>query len=124
LPPYLAAQVRAALKVAAAADEERNRVAATSGFLRARLQEMGFDVGRSDSQIIPVLLGPNEAALRLQDRLCRRGFVVRAIRPPTVPPGTARLRLSVNANLAPEVLVELVDAFREAREVLTTSQAR
>ncbi len=124
LPPYLAAQVRAALKIAAAADEERNRLAAIAGFLRARLQEMGFDVGRSDSQIIPVLLGPNEAALRLQDQLCRRGFVVRAIRPPTVPPGTARLRLSVNANLAPEVLVDLVDAFREAREALTTSQAR
>jgi 8-amino-7-oxononanoate synthase len=62
---------------------------------RTLLQEEGLDTGASASQIIPVHIGENEAALRIAERLREEGILAVAIRPPTVPPGTARLRLSV-----------------------------
>jgi 8-amino-7-oxononanoate synthase len=126
LPPYIAAQMRAAVPIVAAANSERDRLAALAAHLRARLQQAGFDTASSDSQIVPVLLGENERALRFADGLCRAGFAVRAIRPPTVPDGTARLRLSIHVGLSTEILDGLVDALVRIREevALTACGAR
>ncbi len=99
LPPYLASQIRAAVRLAREADAHRARLASLAASLRVRLGEAGLDAGCSDSPIVPVMLGSNERALRSAERLCAEGFAVRAIRPPTVPPGTARLRLSLTATL-------------------------
>ncbi len=63
---------------------------------RLRLQAFGLDTGQSASQIVPVLVGDNQRALAVAERLRRQGILVVAIRPPTVPAGTARLRLSVS----------------------------
>jgi len=115
LPPYFAAQIGKAVEIAAEADAERRRLESLSGFLRARLQEAGFNIGTSDSQIVPVLLGGNDTAIHYANELCRHGFAVRPIRPPTVPEGTSRLRLSVTAKLSEEVLDRLVKALVEAR---------
>lgn len=100
LPPYMAFQIRAALALVREADEQRCRLASISGSLRVRLNEAGLNTGRSASPIIPVMLGSNELALAAAGRLRSVGFAIRAIRPPTVPPGTARLRLSLNAKLS------------------------
>lgn len=62
---------------------------------RNRLTALGLNTGLSASQIIPVMVGDNERAVRLHRRLLRQGVLAVAIRPPTVPRGTARLRLSV-----------------------------
>jgi len=62
-----------------------------------------------DSPIIPVIIGENERAVAIAAALQRTGFDVRAIRPPTVPPGTARLRVSVNAGLSEEILDRFVE---------------
>lgn len=97
-PPALAAAIEAALDVIAAEPERRTRLLARSADLHERLGVPGT------SQIIPVILGSNERAVEAASKLQREGFDVRAIRPPTVPPGTARLRISVNANLSEEVL--------------------
>ena len=64
-------------------------------FFRERLQAAGIDTLRSASQIVPVMAGSNDRALSLSRRLRERGMVVVAIRPPTVPEGTARLRFSI-----------------------------
>ena len=80
------------------------------------LRAAGFDTGNRDSQIVPVMLGDNERALEFAARLRREGFVVRAIRPPTVPRGTARLRFSLRAGLTKEILDRLVDALVRIRE--------
>jgi 8-amino-7-oxononanoate synthase len=56
------------------------------------------------SQIIPVIVGDNERAVSIAQALQADGFDVRAIRPPSVPPGTARLRISVNAGLSERTL--------------------
>lgn len=116
LPPYIAAQTRAALRIVAAADRERGDLAALTAFLRARLREAGFDIGKGDTQIVPVFLGENERAVRCAGLLNDAGFGVRPIRPPSVPPGTARLRISLSAKLSPAVLARFVDALVSIRE--------
>jgi 8-amino-7-oxononanoate synthase len=116
LPPYMAAQMRAAIRIAAAADRERNDLAVLAAFLRHKLSEAGFDIGRSDTQIIPVFLGENERAVRFSALLTEAGFAVRPIRPPSVPAGTARLRLSLNAKLSTTLLARFGDAVISIRE--------
>ena len=108
LPPYFAAQIAKAVEIGSEADAVRERLQVLSNFLRERLRAAGFDTGTSDSQIVPVLLGGNDTAIRYADALQRQGFAVRPIRPPTVPEGTSRLRLSVTAKLSEEVLDRLV----------------
>ena len=116
LPPYMAAQVAAGIKLAEAAEDERKRLVEVANLLRTQLQAAGFDTARSDSQIVPVLLGTSEAALRIADSLRDEGFAVWALRPPTVPEGTARLRLSITADTPPGAAQNLADALVRYRD--------
>ena len=116
LPPYMAAQMRAAIPIVAAADRERSHLAALATSLRHKLCEAGFDIGRSDSHIVPILLGENERARHFSKLLSEAGFGVPAIRPPSVPLGTSRLRISLNANLSASVVARFVDALVTIRE--------
>jgi 8-amino-7-oxononanoate synthase len=116
LPPYFASQVAAGMNLAADAKFERARLLELSTFLRHALRSNGFSITSLDSQIVPVILGYNEAALHFAGSLQARGFGVRAIRPPTVPPGSARLRLPLTANHSEEILANLVAAMVQARD--------
>ena len=116
LPPYIARQMQAAVRIAQGADAQREKLLSLSAHLRARLRAEEFDTARSDSQIVPVVLGTNERALQFAALLCEQGFSVRAIRPPTVPAGSARLRVSLTARHARETLDGLVDALMRIRE--------
>jgi 8-amino-7-oxononanoate synthase len=116
LPPYCAAHVREALALAAEAETERAHLRRLAGYLREHLHTAGFDTGHSDSQIIPIVLGSNETALRFAAALSIAGFAVRAIRPPTVPIGSARLRLSLNAGLLTSDMDALIHALAAVRE--------
>jgi 8-amino-7-oxononanoate synthase len=116
LPPYCAAHVSEALKLAFQADAERTRLRELSAYLRQQLRSAGFDPGQSDSQIVPLVLGSNEVAVRFASSVKSAGFAVRAIRPPTVPAGTARLRLSLNAKLSFADLNAVTEAVVAARE--------
>jgi len=117
LPPYFAAHVGAGLRLAMTADGERSQLAGISLQLRVKLQHSGFAIGRSSSQIVPVILGSNEAAAKFAAHLQSRGFAARPIRPPTVPIGTSRLRLSLTAKVSEENLSGLIAALEEAREL-------
>src|SRR5581483_1444404 len=90
VPPYLAYQVRAALRLAIGMDAERAHLSLIADRLRTKLQKLDLDTRASSSQIVPLMCGENEAALELAEHLQKNGFAVRAIRPPTVPSGTAR----------------------------------
>jgi 8-amino-7-oxononanoate synthase len=88
--------------------ERRQRLLTRAGQLRTRLGLQGT------SQIIPVILGDNERALTVAKALQAEGFDVRAIRPPTVPAGTARLRITVNQGLSKIALDRFADALEAA----------
>lgn len=103
-PPPLAAALDASLDVIQEEPERRRRLLQLSGLLRSLLKDVSIDTGGSISQIIPVLLGENDRAVSVAAELQREGFDVRAIRPPAVPAGTARLRVSLNVNLDETVL--------------------
>jgi 8-amino-7-oxononanoate synthase len=107
-PPAVAAAIDASLDVIEAEPERRVQLMHRAGYLRQRLGLAG------NSQIIALILGSNERAVEVADKLQRAGFDVRAIRPPTVPAGTARLRISVNAGLSEEILDSFVDALCRA----------
>jgi len=111
LPPYFAAQVQAALHLARGMDEDRKVLLARASGFRKALQAEGFDVAGSGSQIVPVILGPNEATLDAAEHLQRAGFAVRGIRPPTVPQDGARLRLSLTTRIAPEEFAQFTQAL-------------
>ena len=87
-----------------------------SVFLKNELLQNGFDTAGSDSHIVPVVLGSNETALAFAANLQARGYGVRAIRPPTVPDGTARLRMSLTAKHTQPMLADLVGALVQIRK--------
>jgi len=118
LPPYFAEQIRAAVEIARGADAERTRLHTMAARMREKLRAGGWKTGKSASQIVPVMLGENEVAMQFAAELVREGFAVRAIRPPTVPEGTSRLRLSLTCGLKDEELGKLVRAMASAREMI------
>jgi 8-amino-7-oxononanoate synthase len=115
--PVLTAALAAALDVIAREPERRADVHRKSVLLRTALHERGIDVPGDPSPIVPIVVGPNEGAVALQQSLAAAGFDARAVRPPTVPPGTARLRVTVRQPVADEDLrrfAEEVGRFRDA----------
>jgi 8-amino-7-oxononanoate synthase len=113
MPPYLAGQIRAAVDLAREAESERIHLREIAALLRDGLAAAGINFGASATHIVPVLLGSNQTALHVASELQRKGFAVRAIRPPTVPPGTARLRISLTGKITREdvrLLVDTIDA--------------
>jgi 8-amino-7-oxononanoate synthase len=123
MPPYFASQVAAGMALASDASAERSRLVELSEFLRCALRGNGFYISAIDSQIIPVVLGLNAVAVHFATYLKARGFGVRAIRPPTVPPGSARLRLSLTAKHSEKNLSDLVAAMVEARAEYSAARA-
>ncbi|MBI2441593.1 MAG: 8-amino-7-oxononanoate synthase [Lentisphaerae bacterium] len=81
---------------------------------RRRLQAEGFNVGHSVSQIVPVIVGDNHKTLALARRLREQGIIAMAIRPPTVPVGTARLRLSLTLDHTPDDLDRVAEVLTAA----------
>jgi 8-amino-7-oxononanoate synthase len=98
VPPLLVTAIDVALDLVIAADRERLLLVALADRLRQRLRAGGLDCLASCGPIVPVVLGDNQEAMAVAARVQARGFDVRAVRPPTVAPGTARLRISVHAN--------------------------
>jgi 8-amino-7-oxononanoate synthase len=105
-PPALTAAIDAALDCLDREPERRSALVERSIYLRDLLETKGVAVSRGTSQIIPVVIGDSEQALAIAGSLQSRGFDVRAIRPPSVPVGTSRLRISVNIGLSKEVLAQ------------------
>jgi 8-amino-7-oxononanoate synthase len=97
LPPPVLGAIDAALDLVPGMDAERGRLHAHAARLRAALSGIGLDHGQSTTQIVPAIVGGEQAALDLAARLRERGILAIAIRPPTVPPGTSRLRLALSA---------------------------
>lgn len=115
-PPAIAAAIDASLTIIETEPWRRDTVLARADFLRRRLRETGIAVPDGVSQIIPVVVGDNDRAVTVAQLLCRQGFDARAIRPPSVPPGTARLRLTIHSDLSEATLDAFVSALAGALE--------
>ena len=113
LPPAVAAATRAALEVSQRDSWRRERVLAHARRVHGVL---GLP-GKSVSPIVPVILKDEARALAASRELEERGFLVSAIRPPTVPPGTARLRVTLSATHEESQVDALIAAIAEVREI-------
>ena len=110
-PPAMLGAIDAALDLVPAMDAERARLAAHGAHLRARLASAGIDTAESSTQIVPAIIGTAEDALALAEALTADGMLAAAIRPPTVPPGTSRLRLALRATHSDNDIDGLADAI-------------
>lgn len=113
-PPSLAGAIETSIDIIEQEPQRRQRLRELAAKLRGRLAAAGVPIGPGCSHIIPVLIGDNDAALAIAERVQSDGFDVRAIRPPTVPSGTARLRVSVNVNVTEEMIEEFVASLTSA----------
>ncbi|MGA2927307.1 MAG: 8-amino-7-oxononanoate synthase [Solirubrobacteraceae bacterium] len=98
LPPPAAAAALAALALIEEQPRRVDKLAANAAVTRTALEREGFDLRGARTQIIPLVLGEAQLATRVCQEAVRRGVFAQAIRPPTVPPGTSRLRLAVMAS--------------------------
>ncbi len=109
-PPSIAAALDASLDVIAGEPERRTRLRKLGRYLRQRLA-----LPERDAPIVSIMVGDNDRAVALAEALQHDGFDVRAIRPPTVPAGTARLRISINCNLTEAILDRFATALEHAQ---------
>jgi len=116
MPPTMAEQIRAALRLAAGMDIERAELLSRSQTFAKSLQRDGWESLGTTTQIVPAVIGANAAAVAAAEFLQRAGFAVRAIRPPTVPQDSARLRFSVTHKISAADLERLAAVLRTWRE--------
>jgi 8-amino-7-oxononanoate synthase len=117
LPPAAAAAAMAALELLQEQPRRVERLADNAATLRDELAREGFDVSGSETQIVPLIVGEAELALRICEAALEQGVFAQAIRPPTVADGTSRLRLAVMASHTRSEL-------REAARILAQAALR
>jgi 8-amino-7-oxononanoate synthase len=115
LPPGVLGAVDAALDLVPDMDAERSHLAGLASRLRTGLAALGIDHAASASQIVPAVIGGEAEALALAAALEERGLLAAAIRPPTVPPGTSRLRLALRAAHTADDIDTLIEAIATCR---------
>jgi len=114
LPPTVVAAARAALAVRAEEPWRTTRLQQNAQALRDALRARGLAVPEGVSPIVPVTVGGDERAVTVSAQLLEAGFFVPAVRPPTVPEGTSRLRLTVTAEHGVDECAAVADAVAEA----------
>jgi 7-keto-8-aminopelargonate synthetase-like enzyme len=110
-PPAGCAAALAALHLVEAEPGRRERLLKHAERLRGELRGRGLDIGNSGSQIVPVMVGPSNEAVRLSKALEDEGLLVWPIRPPTVPKGQARLRISLCSEHTNDDIDRLIEAL-------------
>src|SRR5574337_404708 len=118
LPPAVPATVIEALTIVEQEPERRQQLWDNTRYIRAGLREVGFEVNESGTQIIPLMLGEPEIAMRFCQELLDRGVFAQGIRYPAVPRGTERIRLTVTASHTKADLDTALTALAEAGRAL------
>jgi 8-amino-7-oxononanoate synthase len=114
LPPSAVAAALKALDIVQNRPDLRDTLLRQATWFRKHLQDTGFDTMESETHIIPLLVGENEKAVQLSRKLFEAGVYAPAIRPPAVPQGTARLRISL---MATHTLADLEDALEKIYKI-------
>jgi 8-amino-7-oxononanoate synthase len=121
-PPSLAAALAASLDIVKTEPERRAQLSGRVTRLHEALSAQGLAVPCDPSHIIPIVIGDNARTVAAAEALQAQGFDVRAIRPPSVPPGSARLRITVNAMLDDETIDRFAAVLaRVFRDVVLSS---
>jgi len=115
-PPALSASVLQALKIIAQQGQRRQHLQLLIKTLKNDLHLQHWQLGASGTAIQPLLVGSNQAALSLSEYLLTQGILVPAIRPPTVPKGSSRLRISLSAAHSIEDVQRLIAVLHEAEK--------
>jgi 8-amino-7-oxononanoate synthase len=123
VPPAVAAAAEAALGVLRDEPQRQQRLRALSAEVRLCLIQMGFKLPPGDSPIIPVILGGETESLAAAERLRAAGLLVVAIRPPTVPRGSSRLRITLSCEHTPEEVERLLKELAVVSELHVATDA-
>jgi 8-amino-7-oxononanoate synthase len=115
-PAPVAAAALAGLDVVQSEPRRRTELLRRAAALRDRLKRQGWNVGPSQSQIIPIIVGEAGATMALAESLRERGYFIPGIRPPTVPPGESLLRLSLCWHHTEEMIAGLVETLERAKK--------
>jgi 8-amino-7-oxononanoate synthase len=110
--PLIAAVTRTAIEISRTRPERRERLADLVRFAGNELRRL-CNIEPSGTHILPIIIGADQAAVSAAASLHRRGFDIRAIRPPTVPEGTARLRIALTTAVDEATITELFEALAE-----------
>ncbi len=113
LPPASIGAAEAALEILQSTADLGERLLRRATVFKTRLEQAGLTTANSQSQIVPLIVGENSAALELADKLKEEGIVAVAIRPPTVPRGQARIRFSLSLAHSKEVIKKLAETVIE-----------
>ncbi|MCR2745779.1 aminotransferase class I/II-fold pyridoxal phosphate-dependent enzyme [Limnobacter parvus] len=109
--PFVIGAVAKALEIIPDLNTERAALHTAAEQLRAQVHELGFDTGLSNTHIVPLVVGSNTACLELKSHLQQAGIRTSAVRPPTVPPNAARVRLALNTGHSAKVYAQLLQAL-------------
>jgi len=115
LPPAIMAMAIAAIDLIAREPERRERLWENCRFLSHGLKRLGFRLNDLQSPILPVIVGDAESCMQFSQKLLERGVFVQGIRPPTVPPGTSRLRITVMATHEREHIERALEVFQQMK---------
>lgn len=118
LPPPVVASALAALEVLEADPSLADSLQQKASYLRRELNLLGYNTLNSQTQIIPIVIGETNLTLEVARRLLAEGVLAVAIRPPTVPPGQSRLRLTVMASHSQDDLDFALEAFRKVKATI------
>jgi 8-amino-7-oxononanoate synthase len=113
LSPATIAVARKALEIVRAEPQRRETLLTNAAWFRAELRKSGFDVAENKAPIISIVIGTPDLAVTFSNRLMERNIFVSAIRPPTVPEGTSRLRISMMAAHARDDLKKALNCIAE-----------
>ena len=117
LPAGVVAASRAGLQIVCAEPERRERLRALSSRMRRGLEGLGFEVaGNAQVPILAVLIGGAGDTMRLSAELLERGVLASGIRPPTVPAGTSRVRVTLMATMTDDQVDRALEAFAGAAQ--------
>lgn len=115
MPPAICAAARESLEIIQQTSEKRKDLLRRAHSVCKELNELGYDTGNSKSLIIPVIVKDADKAVAMSQKLLEKGFFVQAIRPPTVPKDTARLRLTITMNHYQQDLDDLIQVFKDLK---------
>jgi len=115
LPPAVMASALAAIDIVAREPERRDALWENCRRLADGLNEIGFPLASPQSPILPLVVGDAEKCMQLSGRLLENGIFAQGIRPPTVPAGTSRLRLTLMATHRPEHIERALAVFAEIK---------